>query len=83
MNDSDGHKVTCGITPQLGQHLGICVLLAVATPTGDPPLVESPGIAVVKTNTTATRVYNLYLDLQCMLRVYGVGGKLLKAVQSF
>ena len=28
--------------------------MAVATPTGDPPLVESPGIAVVKTNTTAT-----------------------------
>ena len=46
MNDSEGHKVTCGITPQL----------AVATPTGDPPLVESPGIAVVKTNTTATLV---------------------------
>ena len=31
-------------------------MLAVATPTGDPPLVESPGIAVVKTNTTATHV---------------------------
>ena len=29
-------------------------MLAVATPTGDPPLVESPGIAVVKNNTTAT-----------------------------
>ena len=37
-----------------GQHLGICVMLAVATPTGYPPLVESPGIAVVNTNTTAT-----------------------------
>ena len=29
-------------------------MLAVATPTGDPQLVESPGIAVVKNNTTAT-----------------------------
>ena len=30
-------------------------MLAVATPTGDPQLVESPGIAVVKNNTTATK----------------------------
>ena len=37
-------------------------MLAVATPTGDPQLVESPWIAVVITNTTATLVFFWYDD---------------------
>ena len=39
-------------------------MLAVATPTGDPPLVESPGIAVVKNNTTATHAILILLHME-------------------